>query len=89
MEISSHNNQSFVIKVWLESGAEESGGARWRGHITHVSSGERRYMEDLDEIAAFVDSYLRSMGVRHDWLTKINRVCPRVARLLRQRLSHR
>jgi len=55
---------SFVIKIWLEETAEEAQGAVWRGHITHVPSGERRYLRDLDDITAFVASYLDGMGVK-------------------------
>jgi hypothetical protein len=58
------NTHSFVVKIWLEDTAEETGQARWRGHITHVQSGHRRYLESLDGIAAFITPYLVSMGVR-------------------------
>ena len=55
---------SFVVKVWLEETVEEAGRAKWRGHITHVPSGERRYVKDLDEITAFIAPYLEEMGVK-------------------------
>jgi hypothetical protein len=58
------NTHSFIVKVWLEETAEEIGQATWRGHITHVPSGERRYLQDLDKIAAFIAPYLERMGVR-------------------------
>lgn len=35
---------------------------KWRGHISHVSSGERRYLDDLDSIAAFIALYLEEMA---------------------------
>jgi len=60
------NTHPFVIKVWLEETAAEAGRARWRGYITHVPSHERRYVEDLDEIDAFIASYLEGMGVELD-----------------------
>jgi hypothetical protein len=55
---------SFIVKIWLEETAEEAGRATWRGHITHVPSGERRYLKKLDEITAFIRPYLQEMGVR-------------------------
>jgi hypothetical protein len=55
---------SFIIKIRLEETAEEAGRATWRGHITHVPSGERRYLKKLDEIMAFIRPYLQEMGVR-------------------------
>lgn len=54
----------FSVKIWIEETAEEAGQATWRGHITHVSSGERRYVEDLDDITVFVVPYLERMGVK-------------------------
>jgi hypothetical protein len=55
---------SFVVKIWLEETAADDGQAIWRGQITHVGSGVRRYVKDLEEIIAFIVPYLRSMGVR-------------------------
>ena len=45
---------SFIVKVWLEETVEEAGRAKWRGHITHVPGGERRYLQSLSGIATFV-----------------------------------
>jgi hypothetical protein len=66
---------SFIIKVWLEEIADDASPTVWRGHITHVPSGERRYLKDLDDIAAFIMPYLDRMGVEFgrwrragDWL---------------------
>lgn len=58
------NTHSFIVKVWLEETAEEAGRAAWRGHITHVSNGERGYLQDLEKIAAFIEPYLERMGVK-------------------------
>jgi len=57
-------NHPFIIKIWLEETAEEAGRAMWRGHITHVPSGKRRYLKDLDDIVVFVAPYLEGMGVQ-------------------------
>jgi hypothetical protein len=55
--------QSFIIRIWLEERAEEAGKATWRGHITHVPSGQRQYIQDLDRISSFIGPYLEAMGV--------------------------
>ena len=44
MDIES-GTQSFIIKVWLEDTGEDTARASWRGHITHVPSGEKRYLK--------------------------------------------
>jgi len=56
------NVHSFIVKVWLEE-INQSGRAIWRGHITHVPGGERRYVRALSEIVAFIAPYLHTMGV--------------------------
>ena len=61
----------FIVKIWLEETAEEAGRATWRGHITHVPSGKRRYFEDLDDVAVFIESYLEGMGIELDLCGRI------------------
>ena len=58
------HTHSFIVKIWLEETFEETGKARWRGHITHVPSGERRYLKDLTDIGIFILPYLDAMKVR-------------------------
>lgn len=72
--------QSFIVRVWVEERAEEGGRGVWRGHITHVSGGERRYLKNLDEIGDFIASYLETMGVKpgirwrmRRWLKRLTR----------------
>ena len=62
MNQSTTTTHSFIVKIWLEDTAEEAKSVTWRGHITHVFSGKRRYLQDLDDIAAFITPYLRAMG---------------------------
>jgi len=54
---------SFIVKVWLEEDATVSNRI-WRGHITHVPSGEKRYLKNLGEITAFIEPYLKATGIR-------------------------
>jgi hypothetical protein len=64
MEQSESHTQSFIIKIWLEETVAEDGRAIWRGHITHVPSGERRYLKQLNDVVAFIVPYLTKMGTR-------------------------
>ena len=62
MSAASHP-QSFIIKIWIEEGRDGAGQASWRGHITHVPTGERQYLQSVDEIGPFIVSHLQRMGV--------------------------
>lgn len=64
MEPLETRSHSFVVKVWLEETAQGGHPARWRGYITHVASGERRYLQNLNSISAFIRQYLAQMGVK-------------------------
>jgi len=55
---------SFVVKIWFEEVETSSGQMKWRGHITHVVSQERRYVERLQDISSFIRGYLAGMGAR-------------------------
>jgi hypothetical protein len=57
------NVQSFIVKIWVEETTKEAGEAHWRGSITHVGSGVRKYVKSLDEITNCLLPYLREMGV--------------------------
>ena len=62
LESSAH---SFIIKLWLEKAPEEAQRTTWHGYITHVPTGERRYLKDLKEITAFITSYLQATGKKN------------------------
>jgi hypothetical protein len=49
---------AFIVKFWLEETAEEVGSSLWRGHITHVPSGKRVYLNRIREIREFIAPYL-------------------------------
>jgi hypothetical protein len=58
------DTQSFIVRVWVEDRAEEAGQRKWRGQITHVSSDNRRYVKNLNEIPDFIAPYLEAMGMK-------------------------
>jgi hypothetical protein len=64
MDLFEANTHPFIVKIWIEESAEEAGEATWRGHITHVPSGSRRYISSLGDISAFIVPYLKQMGVQ-------------------------
>jgi hypothetical protein len=72
---SEFNVHSFIVKLWLEETNDDS--EIWRGYITHVPGGERRYLKDLDEIPIFIAPYVGAVGTRSTkwhsirrWLTR-------------------
>jgi hypothetical protein len=75
------NTHSFVVKIWREESEPEDACTTWRGHITHVVSGERRYLQSLGEVTAFIETYLARMGVARpgetdagSWLARLRRL---------------
>ncbi len=57
-----YNVHSFIVKVWVEKAARSFRRERLHGHITHVPSGERRYLKNLDGIKTFILPYLKGVG---------------------------
>lgn len=74
------NSHSFIVKVWVEDSAKEDATGLWRGSITHVPSGQRCYLNTLDEIQDFIAPYLEGMGVKPGAHWRINRWLERLAR---------
>lgn len=48
---------SFIVKLWMEEFGDEFTKGIWRGHITHVPDGERRYLKRLTDIDDFIRQY--------------------------------
>lgn len=64
---------SFIIKLSLEQAPGRTGRIVWHGYITHVPGGERRYLKDLDGLAAFITPYLESSGVKFGVRSRMSR----------------
>ena len=60
------DSHSFIIRIWLEETAEDGKPAVWRGHITHVPSGHRRYLQELGSLVGFIAPYLAEMRMPVD-----------------------
>ena len=65
------DRHSFIIKIWFEAG--DFGQPKWRGHITHVEDGKRRYVEHMQEISSFVGSYLSELEAHPEACGRIRR----------------
>ena len=59
--------QSFVIKLWLDTNQDKYPRKRWRGHISHVPSSERRNLKNLAQISDFIAEHLDSQGADLGW----------------------
>jgi hypothetical protein len=77
MDLDETPTHSYIVRVWIEETALETGRTVWRGHITHVPGGERGHFRELDGIAEFVAPWLEGMGVKlgcrwrvKRWLTR-------------------
>jgi hypothetical protein len=64
MDLPELYTHSFIVRIWLEEAAQGASQAVWRGHITHVPSGERCYIKELNDIRDFIMPYLEQMGVK-------------------------
>ena len=64
MDLPEASIHSFVVRIWLEEEASETQDAVWRGHITHIPSGERQYIQQLRDLHVFITPYLEAMGVQ-------------------------
>lgn len=68
------NTHTFIVKIWLEELIGKYRLPRWRGHITHVPSGERRYFDNLNGIKKTISLYLPQFDSSDNrWLTKVYR----------------
>jgi hypothetical protein len=64
LDLANSDSHSFIARIWIEETVEEAGRVVWRGTITHIPGGERRYIQDLHDIEQFIAPYLEQMGVR-------------------------
>jgi hypothetical protein len=64
MNLPEENAHAFLVRIWSEPREIEQARPEWRGMIEHIPSGQRRYVKNLDELAAFIASYLELMGVK-------------------------
>ena len=56
-------SHTFIARFWLEPREIKDAKPIWRGVVEHVASGQRRYLEDLDEVKAFITAHLQNTGI--------------------------
>ncbi|MGB7539951.1 MAG: hypothetical protein WBM17_15530 [Anaerolineales bacterium] len=47
-------NHSFIIRIMVDPVAEPGNTMEWKGMIQSVTSGERRYFRDIEEIPVLI-----------------------------------
>lgn len=50
---------SFVVRIWLESSADDDWLIKWRGQITHLPGNESQSFKDLNRVVEFILPYLK------------------------------
>ena len=64
MKLFKEMTHTFILRIWIEPREIEGATAVWRGVVEHVDSGKKKYLNDLDQIIAFITPYLREMGIK-------------------------
>ncbi|HKO99557.1 MAG TPA: hypothetical protein VJU86_21325 [Pyrinomonadaceae bacterium] len=64
MDLLESTAHSFIVKLWLEEAEGKSNQLTWHGYITHVPSGSRRYVKNLNEIPEFIKQYINNAPVQ-------------------------
>ncbi len=52
------SSHSFVVKFWIEEHDPTTHRLFWRGHVTHVLSGERRHFQSIEKMNHIILPYL-------------------------------
>ena len=64
MDMNTNQSCSFIIKIWVEEYDDKLAHTLWRGHITHVMTGQRHYFENLSVALSFMLPYLETIGIQ-------------------------
>lgn len=56
-------SQSFIVKIWAEETTSTGHWLMWRGHITHVPSGTRRYFDSLSGLYYVISHFMSQLGI--------------------------
>lgn len=54
----------FIVRLWCEPREIEGASPEWRGVIEHVPTGRRHFFRHMDDIPAFIASFLHGVGYR-------------------------
>jgi hypothetical protein len=51
---------SFIVHIWKEDLSTERHQISWRGYITSVPNGKRKYFSDIKDIPALIAAQLKT-----------------------------
>jgi hypothetical protein len=51
---------TFIVRLWTEHAQGEA--PQWRGQVEHVQSDRKHYFRELDQMVAFITSFLEEEG---------------------------
>lgn len=54
MREASTQTDSFVLRIWRQRGQQG-----WRGWVQHTRTGESDVVQDMDQLAAFIERHVR------------------------------
>ncbi len=65
------DTKSFILRIWIESEADQDNPNLWRGVVEQVGSRKRLYFQDLGRAILFIQEQagigLRSASQRSKW----------------------
>lgn len=85
MDFHDANIYSFIIKIWLEKGTDQSGNAVWHGYMTHIPSGARHYLRDVNDVVDIMRAYFANL---HQGPERRMRRFLRPIKVLRRKRDH-
>lgn len=65
--VQSEKRDAFLLRIWWEDVGSYPGTRQtWRAWVQHVRSGEATYVQDLDELLAFIERWAGRLGSTDD-----------------------
>jgi hypothetical protein len=58
------NSHSFIVRMWVNDSTQGAEHPDWRGYVTHVPSGDRRYFKTLEELCIYIQNHFTSSASR-------------------------
>jgi hypothetical protein len=56
--MSKRANHSFIIRIMVEPGEQSGAHVEWKGMVQYVTSGERRYFRNINDIPMLIQRIL-------------------------------
>ena len=62
MQPENFDAQAFLVRIWVEEPEAEGADAVWRGHVTKLPDGDRRYVDSIEGICGVIADLLQMEG---------------------------